>query len=235
MEEHIYSYDKQFHTDLIHFCALLTTILVSRKNYKRFKILKYFPIYAAIFLIGIVVNRLGTVNHVPSRLYVFGSYLDFFLTLLELLIFSNFYHQLIKNQAVRKLTVLTNLLFVLFFIYMGVADKDFYDKGISESTQSIVYTVEGIILLLLCSFYFFELFKKLPIGDLKNEPVFWVSTGLLFFMACTLPYSLLENYIQRYYPALSFALYSLFYVFYTLLFIMIIRAYLCKPGSNNIA
>jgi len=231
MGDQINTYDKQFYTDLILFCALLVTIFVSRKNKNRFRILKYFPIYAISFLVGIVVNRLSTINHVPNRLFPFATYFDFFFTLLELLIFSHFYHQLIKNRIVKKLIVVTNLLFVFFFIYMGVGDKNFYDKGISESTQSIVYTVEAIILLLLCSFYFFELFKKLPVADLKNEPVFWVSTGLFFFLVCTLPYSLMENYIDKYYPNMSFTLYSLFYVFYILLFIMIIRAYLCKPEA----
>jgi hypothetical protein len=40
---------------------------------------------------------------------------------------------------------------------MGVSDKNFFEKGISESTQSIVYTLEAIILLILCLCYFYEL------------------------------------------------------------------------------
>lgn len=232
MEEPL-SFAQQFYSDIILQCAVLATIVVSIKHKKKFRILKYFPIYAASFLIGLIFNRLCTTNHVPNMLFPVSTYLDYFLTLLELMIFSHFYYQLVKSHSLKTFIILSNSLFVLFFILMGVSDKNFYSKGISESTQSIVYTVEGIILLILCLFYFYELFKKLAVVNLKNEPVFWVSTGLLFFVACTLPYSLLENYMDRYYPNFSFMLYSLFYLFYTILFIMIIRAYLCKAGLNN--
>src|ERR1700752_2063239 len=130
MEEHINTFDKQFYTDLILLCSLVATIIVSGKNNKKFRILKYFPVYAVSFFIGLVINRLSTINHIPNMLSPFATYLDFFLTLLELLIFSQFYHQLIKNSTVKRLIIWTNVLFVLFFIYMGVSDKNFYAKGI---------------------------------------------------------------------------------------------------------
>ena len=233
MDEPINVFEKQFHTDLILLCTLFLTIFVSVKNKKRVRILKYFPLYAVTFSIGLIFNRLCVNNHVRNRLFPFSTYLDYFLTLLELIIFSNFYYQLIKNQIVKRFIILSNLLFVLFFILMRVSDKNFFEKGISESTQSIVYTLEAIILLILCLCYFYELFRKLAIVNLKNDPAFWVSTGLLFFMACTLPYSLLENYMDRYYPNSSHMLYSLFYLFYIMLFIMVIRAYLCNGESTK--
>jgi len=222
------SFEDQFYTDIILQCALFATIVVSIKHKNKFRILKNFPVYSGSFLVVMIINRLCTNNHIPNLLFPLSTFLDYFFTLLELIIFSNFYHQLIKNHTVKRLIIVSNLLFVLFFIFMGVRDKNFYHQGISEKTQSIVYTVEGIILLFLCSFYYFELFKRLHVINLKNEPVFWVSTGLFFFVTCTLPYSLLENYIDKYYPNYSFMLYSLFYLFYILLFIMIMRAYLCK-------
>ena len=118
--------------------------------------------------------------------------------------------------------------FIFFFILMAITDKDFY-VHITEATQATVYTVESLILLSLCSYYFIELFKRTPVISLKNEPVFWVSIGLFFFMSCTLPYSLLENTIRKNYPDSFLAtMYSIFHVFYALLFLMIIRAYLCK-------
>ena len=233
MGELLNSLEKQLYTDLILLCVLIATILVSIKAKKRFKILRYFPVYTVSFLIAIIVNRLSVTNHAPNKLFPLSTYLDYYLTLLELAIFSHFYYQLIQNRTVKMLIILSNLLFILFYVYMGISDKNFYDKGITERTQSVVYTVEGVILLILCSIYFFELFKNLPVVNLKNEPVFWVSVGLLFFMACTLPYSLMENYIEKYDSDLSFTLYSLFYIFYTILFIMIIRAYLCKPGATT--
>jgi len=233
MEELSNTFDKQLNTDLLLVGTLLATIVVSIKNNKKFKILNYFPIYTVSLLSGIIFNRISVVNHVRTELFPIATYWDYSVTLLELMIFSHFYYQLIKNHIVKSFIILSNLLFVPFFVFMAVIDKNLLNKGITESTQSIVYTVEGVILLILCLAYFFELFKKLPIVNLKNDPVFWISIGLLFFMACTLPYSLLENYFDKYYPSLSFMLYSLFYVFYVLLLIMIIRAYLCRAPISK--
>ena len=233
MKELINTFDYRLNIDLILFCALFATIIVSIKNIKKFKILRYIPVYSVSFILGLVVNRFSKDYPVPSKLLPLSTYLDYFITLLELIIFSHFYHQLIESRTVKRLIIVSNSLFVLFYIYMGVSDENFFYKGITEGTQSTVYTVEGIILLILCSYYFFELFKKLPVVNLKNEPVFWVSTGLFFFMTCTLPYSLIENYIEKHYPDFSFMLYSLYYLFYIILFIMIIRAYLCKPGMTS--
>lgn len=123
--------------------------------------------------------------------------------------------------------------YLLSFLYMALVDKEFY-QNISENTQSKVYTVEAVILLLLCSFYYFELFRKKPSVNLKNEPAFWISTGLLFFMACTLPFSFLDNYIAYYYPHLHRVLYPIFDVFYILLFAMLIKACLCRPVKTNL-
>ena len=147
---------------------------------KKFRILKYFPVYAVSFLIVMIINHLCTNNHIPNRLFPLSTYLDYFFTLVELVIFSHFYYQLVKSNILKTFIILSNLLFVLFFILMGVSDKNFFEKGISESTQSIVYTLEAIILLILCLCYFYELFRKLAIVNLKNDPAFWVSTGLLF-------------------------------------------------------
>jgi hypothetical protein len=148
------------------------------------------------------------------------------------MILSRFYYRLIKSRQVKKSIIIINVLFALFFMYMGITDERIY-HGLSISTHSTVYTTEGVILLLICSFYFFELFQKTPFVNLRNEPAFWISTGLLFFMACTLPYSFLVNYIAKYYPHLLFVSYSIFYVFYILLFATIIRAYLGKPMKSK--
>ena len=109
---------------------------------------------------------------------------------------------------------------------MAVLDNHF-PNGTSEITQSKVYTVEAVLLLLICLIYFFQVFRELPYIDIKNESIFWISAGLLFFVTCTLPHSILENYIFKNHSSFSFSLNAIFYIFYTLLFLMIIRAYCC--------
>jgi len=232
MEELVHKLARQYYTDLILIGILLTSTFVSIEKRKKFKILKYFPAYIISLLLLCVFYEICDLTSLSNYFLPILHYGDYFFTLLELIIFSHFYYQLINNKIFKKSILILNVLFSFFFIFMGLIDKEFY-QSISESTQSKVYTIEGVILLLICSFYFFELFQKMPIVNLRNEPAFWISTGLLFFMVCTLPFSLLENYIENYYRQFSFVLYPIFYIFYILLFTTIIRAYLCKPVNSN--
>jgi hypothetical protein len=231
----ISDWQNQYYTSALQDIILIIVLLISLKNRKKFIILKHFPIY--------IVSLLSVSTSMPlyyiakdANFYVnffdgLSDYTDYLFTLVEMIILSHFFYLVIKNKIIKILLLFFNILFALFFIYMAIKDKDFY-QAISETTQSIVYTAESIILIFFCSAYFVELFKKLPFVDLKNEPVFWVSTGIFFFMACTLPYSLLENHIRNNYANYLKTSYSIFHVFYILLFLMIIRAYLCKPQKT---
>ncbi len=210
--------------------VLCVTLIISLKKRKKFNNLYYIPLYILSLLLVCIFNALHSLSyayHLQGLFRGFADYLDYIFTLTELIIFSHFYYNLTNNTTIKKLIVPINLGVFTFFVSLFITDKEFY-KSISEKTQNVTYTTEGVILLLLCLSYFIELFKKPPILKLKNEPAFWVSTGLLFFLACTLPFSLLENYIREQHSNLLFWTYPIFYIFYILLFLMIIRAYLCK-------
>ena len=233
MQHIIKALEDQFYTPAFRIVGLILVLIVSLKHRKKFIPLKYFPFYATTLLLDDVFfywyHIAEEANYHGDFFWGLSSYLDYLFTFVELIFFSHFYYHLSYTQIIKKLILVFNVFFGLFFVYMAIKDKYFYE-GVSGVTQSIVYTVESIILLFLCSFYFIDLFKKLPVVNLKNEPGFWVSTGLMFFMACTLPYSLLQNKIMKNYPYSFFSTsYSIFDVFYVLLFLMIIRAYLCKP------
>ena len=210
---------------------LIIVLIISLKHSKKFVILKYFPLYARCLMLvflSMVLYYIALDADYDSDFFLgLTTYLDNCFTLLELIFFSHFYYQYVTSPVVRKLIISVNISFIFFFVLMAISDNAFYTH-ITEATKAIVYTFEGVVLLLLCSYYFINLFKNTPVIKLKNEPVFWAPIGLFFFMSCTLPYSLLENTIRKNYPDSFLATtYSIFHVFYALLFLMIIRAYLC--------
>lgn len=225
----------QFFTSVFQDIVLLVALFISVKNRKKFKHLKYFPVYILSLLLTsifqYVYQVLKDLKYPTKSFSEITEYVDFLFTLIEMVIISHFYYRLIKNHKIKKLIIILNIFFIFFFIYMAIQDRKFYGT-ISHETQSIVYTVEAIIIFVFCARYFVELFKMLPLVNLRNEPVFWISVGILFFMACTLPYSLLENYIVKNYSDYILMSYSIFNVFYALLFLLVIRAYLCKPEKT---
>lgn len=230
MKDLIRYWKVHYYTEPLLCIVLCITLLVSLKNKKKFSSLKYIPLYT-ITLLLVALCAIYNINRTVIFLF-FAHHLDYFFTLLELLIFSHFYYHLINNHPIKKAIILTNLASFILYIYLLLEDKDFH-VSISEKTQNIAYTVEGVILLLICLTYLTNIFKKPSYLNLKNDPVFWISTGLFFFLTCTLPFSILENYIDKNYLNSTAWLYSIFYIFYTLLFLMIIRAYLCKPETKT--
>lgn len=236
MHEIIADWSHTYFFEPILLLVLSITLIIALKNDKKHAILKSLPFYISslllVFLSGAFVSLSWKLKYHFLFFVGLSSFIDYTFTFIELITFSIFFYQLLNNRAMKKLIVISNFIFSILFFYMFFSEPSFHNK-ISDITQSKVYTLEGIILLVFCIFYFFELFKKSLAIQITNEPAFWVSTGLFFFLTCTLPFSLIENYIRNKYPELIISYYSIFYIFYILLFSMLIRAYLCKPQPRD--
>lgn len=223
-----------FFTETLLVVVLVTTLIISIKKRKRHNLLRYFPLYTvcllSVFISVYVVIYSDKIYSYSVTTFNFINYIDYLFILVELSILIHFFLSILKNRNIRKILIFIALVFIPYYLIELFSDK-YFPRSISETTQSRVYTVESLILLSPCFVYFYELFKKPPTLNLKNEPAFWIVSGWSFFATCTLPYSLLENYLRKSHSNLMTELYSVFYIFYILLFIMIIKAYSCKKES----
>jgi hypothetical protein len=84
------------------------------------------------------------------------------------------------------------------------------------------------LLALPCFFYFYELFLSVHEKPLKDQPSFWVITGMLFFSCCSIPLYLIMNAFGK----SANETFSLNYILYSLFFSLLIRAYCCKPATK---
>lgn len=235
MQRLIAIWEKSSYTEHLLVLVLCLALTISIQKRNKYKILNRIPVYIVsllmVFISGSVSCFATDAKYHPGLFSELAEYIDYSFTIVEMVTFSFFYYQLIGSLIVKKLIIILNIVFCLFCIYMFFMDQGFY-QSMSQVIQSEVYAVEAVILLIVCLFFFIEMFTKPPYIDLKNEPIFWISTGLLFFLTCTLPYSLLESHISRNIPSFYPPSYSIFYIFYIFLFLMIIRAYLCKPEKT---
>ncbi len=221
MDSILEAWKESYYTEPMLILVLCIALVISIRKRKKFKILENFPFYIIFLLLVYVTGAIFTfcfkINYYPKIFWAVTEYTDYLFTIFELVIFSIFFYQLIDNLIVKRIIVLANLVFVLFSIYMFIARQAFYQFNF-QITKSTAYTVQGVILLLICLSYLIQLFKKPPILNLKNEPVFWTSTGALFFFAGTFPFSVVENHLIRNYRKFYLNSYSIFYIFYILLF-----------------
>jgi len=220
-----------FFTEALLVALLIITLCIALRFRKKHEVLKLFPVYISalllVFLSIYIWLLFPDVEIYIVSTFNFINYIDYFFILVELFVFSNFFYLSISGKKIKKIILRLTLLFIPYFLIELYNDK-YFPGSISEWSQSRVYTVESLILLIPCFVYFYELFKKPPVLNLKNEPSFWIVIGWTFFATCTLPYSLLENHLRKNHSSLMTQFYSVFYIFYILLLITIIRAYLCK-------
>lgn len=212
----------------ILYLVTITGLIVATTKRKKNSLLKNFIVYFAFFLFDIIGCDIYQLffNKLNFR---YDEYIDYLFTLVELLIFSIFFYNILNNTILKKLIQVITLAFILFAIVSILTNKYFY-YAISQQARNRIYTIEAIVLIFYCVFYYIGLFKKSIYPDLINEPSFWIVTGISFFMICTLPYSLMEIYLLKNFKLIGYQLYSIFYVFYILLFIMIIKGFYCKPN-----
>jgi hypothetical protein len=63
---------------------------------------------------------------------------------------------------------------------------------------------------------------------LAAQPAFWVITGILFLNACDIPLLLTARLMGSYFREV----FSINYILYIVLFVLLIRAFLCPPESK---
>ncbi len=170
-------------------------------------------------------------KHSDLMLSLIVRFVEYSFTIFEFLIFSFFFIKVLQSTTHKMILRIIRTLF-LFLVTAALA-YDFFSFGtIRWRTIFFQYTLQAFSLLVPCTFYYTEIFKYSPRPNLLNEPSFWVVTGLSFMLLSTLPFSLFCNYWFKMDLSLSRALSSLFYIFYALHFLMIIKGHLCKQKIN---
>jgi hypothetical protein len=213
---------------------LIVAFIISVKKKNVHNILRFFPFYiSALFIVYLSLDiYLFFPIEIRRKIIRLDFLVDHLFTLFELLIFSDFFIRLIVSRQFKVFIKFLTVLFVLGYLLVTIKHPPIFFAGSPHRTINTFYTLQAVLLIVFCIMYFIELFKKPPVLILLREPSFWITTGLFFFMSCTLPYSLLENQINHHFHEFAVELFSIFHIFYSLLFIMIIKAFLCKPINS---
>lgn len=234
MNQLIEFFQESYFTSLI--CLLISIIgfIISVINRKRHVILQYFPYY---FFAHMLVNISFSIHDayfsksvIHLTLLNLNTFVDYALTIMEFIIFISVFEKAVIKKS--KFFKGLRLLFLVLSLLLLFRDL-FHYSILSQSTLHNVFTWQASFLIIACIIYYLQIFQLPPHIKLREDPVFWVATGLVFFMICTLPLSLAINHIRTSSLLLYRQLFSIFYIFYCLLFLMIINAFLCNPAHNT--
>jgi hypothetical protein len=204
--------------------AIIGFVILRRQKRKELKIFELYLIAYISYEIPVVLTSF--LQNDPHFTAFVLRFVDYLFTVFEFFVFYVYINKALEgiNRFVIRLLSLAYYLTNAFVLLKVLI----VSRTIPSEVMQNAFIIQATVLLFLCVLYFLKIFNSKPTLDLINEPSFWIITGLTFCMLCTFPLTLLLNNIFYNNYMLYTQLFSIFYFFYIILFIMIIRASLCK-------
>jgi len=165
----------------ISFLASLTVYFTSKPSETY---LKLFPPFLVITLfVELLGLYLRNINQNNLALFNFFTVFEFcfYLWVLSLVISNKKIKKIIKTTlAVYAFTAIMNILFIQKM----------------KMFHTITYSLGCLLIVSFCIYYFLELFRLPKSVKLKNDPAFWLCSGLLFYYCCGFPLFGLINFVN---------------------------------------
>jgi hypothetical protein len=220
-------FQNSYYTDLVSvvvslFCFALCIGVPA--HLKHLRLLKLYLLFYALLRICTFFRIAILQDH--SLVALMGIYPDFVFTIFEFYVFIQFFKFSFEKVRSYNLILLLQIGFFSVAIYLLISDFITFRTCRMETLQDL-YTIQAMFLLVPCIYYYLNVFFHMTWGSLLEKPKFWITTGLTFFMLSTLPFSTLTNYLRATNGDAYFVLYSIFNLFYCLLFLMILKAFRC--------
>jgi len=197
----------------------ITALIICIMNYRRQREIRIFCFYILFSLTQIATDfyhYMEPGERLPIKIEA--------LTTLSFLLFENIvcigfvYSKLVSRK--RKLAIVgLPIFFVIGFLLML--------KFKTMVTVFQFFLLDCISLTIPCFLYFYELFLYPSDRPLKNQPVFWVITGILFLNCMSIPLYLSNGLTVHD----SYKAFSLNFLLYALFYSLIARAFLCRPAA----
>jgi len=189
--------------------------------------LKGTPLRLFPFFLFFIVLVEFTGRYIRMVLLQTNAWLYNISTTLEFVFYAYIFVLQLRDPALKKATsrfmviypllVLLNLLFVQGF----------------RQFHSYTMVVGSIFMIIFCCLYFYELLLNPLEGDLLRDPMFWISTGILFFYLGDLSYNLLFNLLQKYAVNTGKLFQSINNNLILMLYSCFIIAFLCKRNPRK--
>ena len=202
---------------------LCLSIGISRRN--RFWEMKWLFFYPLMALVEAFIAFSIYFIEIPESSYdnlvnlIFNAFL-----LIEFLSLFFFYYRSIKNYTLKKCILFLVSSYILIISLVWVFIRSPFDY------PSEYFFLQSVFVLSLGILSIIDFFKGKLTLNLLNEPSLWITAGTFLYFLCTIPLYLAREFIldERGY-ATEPGLYSINYICYCILFLLITRAYLCNP------
>lgn len=202
----------------VSFLASLTVYFTSRNNYLYLKLFP--PFLLATIIVESFGNYLGSIEKSNTDIYNFFTVFEFCFYLWVISLITS-------NKQVKKIARLT----VIFYVLVAVVNIIFIQK--MKAFHTVTYAFGCLLIVTFSIYYFFELFKLPKSVKLKNNPAFWICSGLLFFYCCGFPLFGLANFLSGISPLIIKNFHSIIIILNIFLYSLFTIAFLCRIKTRK--
>lgn len=193
-------------------CFLCSLISFSR-NYapqlKLFSVLLGITVLAEI-IAEFYIKHLNRSNHPVYNVYM----------LVEYGFYVSFFRLLLRNRYLRKAI---NISLVVLPLIWCITIR--YIFGLSH-WDSYFLLLGDTFTLILCFFYFYELFASDELKNFSTTPEFWIVAATFIYCCCEIPFTGMLNYLALHYEAVALFLKTAMQFLNILMYCIIGVAYL---------
>ncbi len=150
-----------------------------------------------------------------------------FFTLSEFFLFSTFIMMSIINTSMKRVIVVTQILFSIFIIVYATYAKP-------RSIDSISVGIETILILIFSCYYLYEQMGKVENQFIYNKYQFWIITGTMIYLAGSFFIYIFANLVDRKTLHQFWFLTNVLYILKNILFAIGILIYV-KERKKNLA
>lgn len=185
------------------------------------------PVYMRSFFIyptvGIlIIIPLFLTTHFFKSYRPYSSILNNLSTIFHYCFLSVFIIRVMPNRSI------DNFIKSIFSIFLSLIIVVLITEDITKP-NSFAFATANLGLAIFCIIYYLKLFNNLPILDLKNEPSFWIITGVFFCMSTHIPLITAYDYLNNKISIYNIRIINLVAIFcYVIMHLFFIKACLCS-------
>jgi hypothetical protein len=166
----------------------LSIFLISLSLFLRKPIQIYLKLFPLYFFCLMIVDKVidyttdhGIHNNIISNIWSIVEFSFYFFVLREIVV----------NMGVKK------SIFYIIIVYVIFAFINLFYFQHNDLFNPINFTIGTIITVVLCIYYFFELFQKTEAQSLTRLPSFWIVSAILFNVVLIFPIFALISFMDQ--------------------------------------
>ncbi len=143
-------------------------------------------------------------------------------SLIEFILMYYFLYFKIENIRLKKISGVCFLLYIGFCIFIWT----FFKNGIFHASPDL-FGIESLFIIVPCLFYIYEIAKSKFEKELKSDPYFIITCGILGYFSLQVPLEFSWHSLSNLFPNSDPTINFLNILMFSILIFSILRAYLC--------